>query len=1470
MGSGTLTATAAGAITVNGAVNAAGTASTNLTTTGGAANNIVLAANVGNATGNTVLTSVGDINPTAAGKIVAGANVTLDSANGVGNGGIRVATLAGTLAARSTASGKVFISPGGPVVLDSIGAVANGAAGGAAYDVSLGGGVLSVNGPVTSTGTVTLATTTAGQSIQQTASGVITAGTLETATNNAAVNLNVANNVVANLGVSTLGAGSLLFKNAANLTIAGAISNNGLIINNTGTLAVNNTINVGANNVFLNSTGGITQSAAGVITANSLGVTTTNANALLNVANNAVPNINLGGVNTGSGLFSFKTAGPLTVGGPVSAGGIDLAAGGALAINNSLTSTGNVALTTLGGGAITQTVQITSTGLTATAPGAPITLTNAANDFSGTVLLSNSGAFDVAINDLNAINLGATTVGNNFTVTAPGGVTLNGGVTSGGSQTYNNGVTLGTNLAVTGVNINFAGTVNGANALTVLDSGTTTFGGAVGGIVPLSSLTTNVGGATAINGGTVSTAGAQTYNDVVTLGANTTLSGVGITFGNTINGAKTLLVNDSGATTFGGIVGGTTPLTSLTTDAAGTSNSIGVTTTGATTFNDITTISGNYSNAGFTAAAPASLGGGATILNAGANAITFGGTLNGAQALTANSTGATTFAGVVGGVTPLASLTTNAGGTSSSVGVNTTGATLFGENTTLSGTYTNTGFTSSGNTTLAGATIINAGVNPITFTGFIDGAQSITANSSGITTFNAGIGGGTPLASLTTDPGGTTLVGGPITTAGPLTLNDVVGGTNLTLNAGAGAITAFNLANNFTGVTTLGGGTIQVANAGPMTAALTASGASTLTAGGNLLVSGSTVGLTTTTFGAGTTNFGATTVSGSLNTTSAGAVSQSGALLVSGNTDIHANTNPVTLTNAGNDFAGPATFTGGIVQVTDSNALFATLSASGSASLISGGNLTVSGSAAGLTATSGGTTTFGATNVGGALSVSSLSGAVTQTNGLVVTGNANINAGPNPITLTNSGNDFQGPLSLSNSGANNVAVTDANALVVGVWSLGTGTLIVNTNGAVTESGLITQAAGAGAASFNAAGPITLTNANNDFTGPLSLTGAATQVTDKNALTLGTLNTGALTVTSTGALNLGQGTVGGALIAKSNNNAITQTGALTVSGISDINAGNAPITLTNANNDFVGAVSVAGSTVQIADKNSLSLGNLAAGSLALSATNSVLQGALNTSGNFTLPSGTLTINPGGSLTTVAANIASGATLATGGSFTATGPVTVGGILKGSATGPIVASGQPVNVISGGTLDLNGGSITASAINNQGLLKGVGTINSNVFNDGTFSPGASPGLVNIVGNYVQGPTGLLNIEIGGTTPGTGFDKLDITGNATLNGVLTIVPFGNFVATPADSYRFLTTGGTISGTFSTIVVPTAFAGFSLNYQSQFTDALASPFTSSTPGAATNQLIAATKQNILVVEEDKKILTEEEKKKLGPTCAP
>ena len=349
--------------------------------------------------------------------------------------------------------------------------------------------------------------------------------------------------------------------------------------------------------------------------------------------------------------------------------------------------------------------------------------------------------------------VGGTTALTSLSTDAGGTVAINGGVVNTtGAQSYGEVATLGTATTLTSTGagaITFGNTLNGAQTLAINTAGATTFTGAVGGTKALTSLTTDAVGTVAINGGVVNTTGAQSFGEVATLGAATTLTSTSagaITFGNTLNGAQTLAVNTSGATTFTGAVGNSAALTSLTTNAGGTVaiNGGAVNTTGAQSYGEVAT-----------------LGAATTLTSTGAGAITFGNTLNGAQTLAVNTSGATTFTGSVGNSTALTSLTTNAGGTVAINGgvVNTTGAQSYGDAATLG----------------ADTTLTSTGAGDINFGSTLNGAQTLSINTAGVTTFNGDVGNSTALTSLTTNIGGSVVVnGGLIKTTGAQTFNDAI------------------------------------------------------------------------------------------------------------------------------------------------------------------------------------------------------------------------------------------------------------------------------------------------------------------------------------------------------------------------------------------------------------------------------------------------------------------------------------------------------------------------------------------------------------------------------------------------------------------------------------------------------------------------------------------------------------------------
>ena len=143
---------------------------------------------------------------------------------------------------------------------------------------------------------------------------------------------------------------------------------------------------------------------------------------------------------------------------------------------------------------------------------------------------------------------------NNFTTTTGGRTLLaGGGISTTGAQTYNNAVVLEADAvfsstgAASAGNIAFNNPVDGSFALTVNTAGTTGFGGNLGAAAALKELTTDAPGTTVFNvaGGTaatptVKTTGAQSYNDPVTLTADTALNSTSgnITLQQAVSGAE--------------------------------------------------------------------------------------------------------------------------------------------------------------------------------------------------------------------------------------------------------------------------------------------------------------------------------------------------------------------------------------------------------------------------------------------------------------------------------------------------------------------------------------------------------------------------------------------------------------------------------------------------------------------------------------------------------------------------------------------------------------------------------------------------------------------------------------------------------------------------------------------------------------------------------------------------------------------
>jgi RHS repeat-associated protein len=140
----------------------------------------------------------------------------------------------------------------------------------------------------------------------------------------------------------------------------------------------------------------------------------------------------------------------------------------------------------------------------------------------------------------------------------------------------------------------------------------------------------------------------------------------------------------------------------------------------------------------------------------------------------------------------------------------------------------------------------------------------------------------------------------------------------------------------------------------------------------------------------------------------------------------------------------------------------------------------------------------------------------------------------------------------------------------------------------------------------------------------------------------------------------------------------------------------------------------------------------------------------------------------------------------------------------------------DVLSSGIATVNG-TLTAGTftVANGGTLNSSGTIAANLVNNGLVSPGSSPGILTVQGNYTQSNVGVLTVEIGGALPGNGFDQLLASGSATLDGALNIELVNGFGPAAGQTFQVMSLHG-LTGAFATI------NGLTLDRKTLFTSSL------------------------------------------------
>jgi choice-of-anchor C domain-containing protein len=157
---------------------------------------------------------------------------------------------------------------------------------------------------------------------------------------------------------------------------------------------------------------------------------------------------------------------------------------------------------------------------------------------------------------------------------------------------------------------------------------------------------------------------------------------------------------------------------------------------------------------------------------------------------------------------------------------------------------------------------------------------------------------------------------------------------------------------------------------------------------------------------------------------------------------------------------------------------------------------------------------------------------------------------------------------------------------------------------------------------------------------------------------------------------------------------------------------------------------------------------------------------------------------GGSTTIGGGLATNSATIQGGSLT----INKGGTMI--STSGTTSNGAAINV-SGtliGSLDLQGGT-----------LGGNGTVDGSLLSSAWVSPGASPGILTVSGDYTQTAAGVLHMQLAGLAPDM-FDQIKIGGAAYLGGLLEIELLDDFRPKAGDSFQIMTFGA-VSGDFDGI---------------------------------------------------------------------
>jgi autotransporter-associated beta strand protein len=387
--------------------------------------------------------------------------------------------------------------------------------------------------------------------------------------------------------------------------------------------------------------------------------------------------------------------------------------------------------------------------------------------------------------------------------------------------------------------------------------------------------------------------------------------------------------------------------------------------------------------------------------------------------------------------------------------------------------------------------------------------------------------------------------------------------------------------------------------------------------------------------------------------------------------------------------------------------------------------------------------------------------------------------------------------------------TNANAVDLGTTGGSIDTAGYNTtfSGVISDTGGLTKT---GSGTLTLTGTNTYSGGTNINEGTLAFGSASNLGTGGILLQGGTLQvTAPLTITQTLTAD------GGAIDTQAN--AVTVSSPLSL-GNTVNKIGSGTLTLSGANGMNNGTLAVQAGTVALGASNALGSG-LSNGSLVLGmGTNFAMHGfsqslaSLTGSGTVTSTGGALTLGGGsfnGNIFSTGQLVANGVETAAITTHISNGPYNPPTIVLNGQNMFASTTVESANLEIGDINNPGATLVSPVTVGTGGSVMGHGTLYGALTNTGTVQPGGTIGTLTVNGNYTQGSSGTLAIEI---SPAQA-SKLAVAGTASLAGTLALMPDAG-IYTYGKQYTIVSAAGGLTGAFSTVTDSNSAVSFSEQY--------------------------------------------------------